>query len=66
MMLSWSAHRSDGGREVWIEVGIFVVRRLGNRLSCRVAWRVSAGCLEKNRGFFGIAPVRLVLFKSAF
>ena len=26
------------------------------------AWRVSAGRLEKNRGFFGIAPARLVLF----
>ena len=26
------------------------------------AWRVSVGCLEKNRGFFGIAPARLVLF----
>ena len=26
------------------------------------AWRVSAGRLEKNRDFFGIAPARLVLF----
>ena len=26
------------------------------------AWRVSAGRLEKNRVFFGIAPARLVLF----
>ena len=26
------------------------------------AWRVSAGRLEKNRGFFDIAPARLVLF----
>ena len=26
------------------------------------AWRVSAGRLGKNRGFFGIAPARLVLF----